>query len=336
MDQPRPARRQQLQRQDEISDNNNNENEANGEEECEQPMENAIETFLIDLNTQTSQLDNVNSNNNINVVNDIRSLAAAIAVDAAVPNCVDDILILHYEQSNNNFNQIIPNNNNNIESQLLHFNGIHIRNNSNNYNNNTYLCSCTNRLICEHIQSCNLPSPPDGSCDNARSSLFQSSVSAINDSDLVVRNHNLPLRSINMHNTVADLNVAIEAAEPLEDVTNVDAINGSEVGESLVLPLQLPNVGSVNSAPVESSLRESNGLVSTEYLQHNRRSRRHRRRGGRGRSARARQRHQIRRSLKSMNNILRKTAYTLRRIKSLIMQQLQMARDYRSNVAMAM
>lgn len=334
MNQQRPAQGQQLQqlqRQDEITSANNNENEACAEAANEQPMENAIETFVIDLNTQTSQTDHANSNNNINVVNDIRSLATAITADTAAPNCVDDVLILHYEQNNNNFNQNIPNNN--LESQLMHFNGIHIRN---NINNNSYICSCTNRFNCEHIQACDFPSPPDGSCDNARSSLFQSTVSAINSGDLVVRNHDLPLRSVNMHNTVADSNAAVVAGETLEDINNADEINGSEAVEPLLLALQLPNVGSANSAPVDSSPRLSNEFVSPEYLQNNRRSRRRRHGRGRGRSARARQRHQIRRSLKSMNSILRKTAYTLRRIKSLIMQQLQMARDYRMNVAMVM
>lgn len=337
MNQPRPARRQQLQRQAEVNDNNN-ENEAIAEAESEQPLENAIEAFVIDLSTQTNHMENADNNNNMNVVSDIRSLAAAIAADAAMPNCVDDVLILHYEQSNNNFAQNIHNsnnNNNNVESQLMHFNGIHIRSNSNN--NNSYLCSCTNRFICDHLQSCQLPSPPDGSCDNARSCIFQSSLSAINGSDLIVRNHDLPFIAGNMHSTVADLNVAVAAAEPLEGVTNADVIHSSDGEEPLLLALESPNVGSINSAPVESSPRASNELASPQYLQHNhRQSRRRRRRRGRGRSERARQRHQIRRSLKSMNNILRKTAYTLRRIKSLIMQQLQVARDYRMNVAMTL
>uniref|UniRef100_A0A0K8VR70 Uncharacterized protein n=1 Tax=Bactrocera latifrons TaxID=174628 RepID=A0A0K8VR70_BACLA len=325
---PRPARRQQLQRQDEISDNNN-EAEVNADAGSAQPIDNTIETFIIDLNTQTSQMDNTNSNNNLNVVNDIRSLAAAIAADAAVPNCVDDVLILHYERTNNSCNQNTSNNINNFE-RLMHFNGIH------NCNNNSYLCSSTNRFGSEPTQNCNLPSPADGSCDNARSSFFPASVSAINGSNLVVRNHDLPLRSVNVPDLVADLNAATETAEPLVGVPNNDVIIGNEADESMVLALQVQNVGSVNIAPAESSLRESNDLVSPEYLQNNRRSRRRGRRHGRGRSARARERHQIRRSLKSMNNILRETAYTLRRIKSLIMQQLQMARDYRLNVAMAM
>lgn len=334
MNQPRPTRRQQLQRQDEVNDNNN-ENQAIAEVESEQPLENAIEAFVIDLSTQSNHMDNADNNNNMNVVSDIRSLAAAIAADAAMPNCVDDVLILHYEQSNNNLAQNIHNTNNNFESQLMHFNGIHIRSNSNN--NNSYLCSCRNRFICDHLQSCQLPSPPDGSCDNARSCLFQSSLSAINGSDLIVRNHDLPLIAGNMHNAVPDLNVAIVAAEQLEGVTNTNTIHGSDDEEPLLLALESPNVGSINSTPVESLPRASNELASPQYLQHNHRhSRRRRRRRGRGRSERARQRHQIRRSLKSMNSILRKTAYTLRRIKSLIMQQLQMARDYRMNVAMTL